>query len=98
LAINSKQIKKLRKLIKPLQVEWLQSILPEEQGKEITINNVEELMPDQTHVFGNRQMHLSFMSDKWIMKILKAYPNITTYKELAEINTKNQEKYLDRRI
>ena len=98
MAINSKQIKKLRKLIKPLQVEWLQSILPEEQGKEITINNVEELMPDQTHVFGNRQMHLSFMSDKWIMKILKAYPNITTYKELAEINTKNQEKYLDRRI
>jgi|TARA_R110000824_G_scaffold223956_1_gene411635 hypothetical protein len=98
LAINSKQIKKLRKLIKPLQVEWLQSILPEEQGKEITINNVEELMPDQTHVFGNRQMHLSFMSDKWIMKILKAYPNITTYKELAEINIKNQEKYLDRRI
>lgn len=98
MAINSKQIKKLRKLIKPLQVEWLQSILPEEQGKEITINNVEELMPDQTHVFGNRQMHLSFMSDKWIMKILKAYPNITTYKELAEINIKNQEKYLDRRI
>ena len=96
--MSSKQIKKLRKLIKPLQVEWLQSILPEEQGKEITINNVEELMPDQTHVFGNRQMHLSFMSDKWIMKILKAYPNITTYKELAEINIKNQEKYLDRRI
>ena len=98
MAINSKQIKKLRKLIKPLQVEWLQSILPEEQGKEITINNVEELMPDQTHVFGNRQMHLSFMSDKWIMKILKDNPNITTYKELETINEQQQERYLDRRI
>ena len=96
--MSSKQIKKLRKLVKPLQVEWLQSILPEDQGKEITINNVEELMPDQTHVIGNRQTHLSFMSDKWIMKILKDNPHITTYKELAEINTKNQEKYLDRRI
>ena len=96
--MNSKQLKKLRKLVKPLQVEWLQSILPEDQGKTITIDNVEELMPDQTHVFGNRQMHLSFMSDKWIMKILKDNPHITTYKELLAINEQQQEKYLDRRI
>ena len=96
--MNSKQLKKLRKLIKPLQVEWLQSILPEDQGNVITVDNVEELMPDQTHTFGNRQMHLSFMSDKWIMKILKANPHITTYKELAEINEQKQHKYLDRRF
>ena len=96
--MSSKQIKKLRKLVKPLQVEWLQSILPEDQGKTITVNNVEELMPDQTHVFGNHQMHLSFMSDKWIMKILKDNPNITTYKELKTINEQQQERYLDRRI
>tara|TARA_R110000787_G_C13259764_1_gene430362 strand:+ start:208 stop:498 length:291 start_codon:yes stop_codon:yes gene_type:complete len=96
--VSSKQIKKLRKLIKPLQVEWLQSILPEDQGKTITIDNVEGLMPDQTHVFGNHQMHLSFMSDKWIMKILKDNPNITTYKELKTINEQQQERYLDRRI
>jgi len=96
--VNSKQLKKLRKLVKPLQVEWLQSILSEDQGKTITIDNVEGLMPDQTHVFGNRQMHLSFMSDKWIMKVLKANPNITTYKELKTINEQQQERYLDRRI
>lgn len=96
--MSSKQIKKLRKLIKPLQVEWLQSILPEDQGKTITVDNVKELMPDQTHVIGNRQTHLSFMSDKWIMKILKDNPHIKTYKELAYVNTQQQEKYLDRRI
>jgi hypothetical protein len=96
--MNSKQLKKLRKFIKPLQVEWLQSILPEDQGNVITVDNVEELMPDQTHVFGNRQMHLSFMSDKWIMKVLKDNPHITTYKELAEVNEKEQHKYLDRRF
>ena len=96
--MNSKQLKKLRKLIKPLQVEWLQSILPEDQGNVITVDNVEELMPDQTHVFGNQQMHLSFMSDKWIMKVLKDYPHITTYKELAKVNEQQQEKYLDRRF
>jgi len=96
--MNSKQLKKLRKLIKPLQVEWLQSILPEDQGKVITVDNVEELMPDQTHIYGNRQMHLSFMTDKWIMKVLKANPHIKTYKELLEVNEQQQEKYLDRRF
>ena len=96
--MSSKQIKKLRKLVKPLQVEWLQSILSEEQGKVITVDNVDDLLPEQTHVFGNRQLHLSFMSDKWIVKILKDNPHITTYKELAEINEQQQEKYLDRRI
>jgi len=98
LAMSSKQIKKLRKLVKPLQVEWLQSILSEEQGKVITVDNVDDLLPEQTHVFGNRQLHLSFMSDKWIVKILKDNPHITTYKELAAINEQQQEKYLDRRI
>jgi hypothetical protein len=98
LAINSKQIKKLRKLIKPLQVEWLQSILPEDQGKEITVSNVTELMPDQTHVFGNGQLHLSFMSDKWIMKILKENQSVSTYKELQKINEQQQERNFVGRI
>ena len=96
--MNAKKVKQLRKRIKPLQVEWLQSILPEEQGKVITVDNVEGLMPDQTHVFGNRQMHLSFMSNKWIIKVLKANPHITTYKELEKVNKQQQEKYLDRRF
>ena len=98
MAINSKQIKKLRKLVKPLQVEWLQSILPEDQGKEITVSNVTELMPDQTHVFGNGQLHLSFMSDKWIMKILKENQSVSTYKELQKINEQQQERNFDGRI
>ena len=96
--MNSKQIKKLRKLIKPLQVEWLQSILPEDQGKVITVDNVDEILPDQTHIYGNRQMHLSFMSDKWIMKVLKENPHIKTYKELLKVNEEQQEKYIDRRF
>jgi len=96
--MNNKQIKKLRKLIKPLQVEWLQSILPEDQAKTITVDNVEGLLPDQTHVFGGGKMHLSFMTDKWIMKILKANPHVKTYKELEEINEQQKEKHLDRRF
>ena len=84
--MNAKQIKKLRKRIKPIQIEWLESLLPVEQAQTITIDNVEGLLPEQTHAFGQGQLHMSYMTDKWIMKYLKQYPNITTYKELMEVS------------
>ena len=83
--MNQKKIKQLRKRIKPIQVEWLKTLLPDEQSSTITIDNVEGLLPDQTHVFGGGQLHLSYMTDKWIMKHLKRNPHIQTYKELQEI-------------
>lgn len=82
--MNEKKSKALRRRIKRLQVEWLQSILPEEQGNTITVDNVEGLLPEQTHTFGEGKLYLSFMSDKWVSKMLKRYPNITTYKQLME--------------
>jgi hypothetical protein len=96
--MSSKQIKKLRKKIRQLQVEWLQSILPEDQAATITVKNVQDLMPDQTHVSSYGQLRLSFMSDKWIMKILKDNEGVDTYKDLQKINQQKQEKFIDRRI
>ena len=84
--MNAKQIKKLRKLVKPIQVEWLRTLLPDKQATTITVDNVEGLLPEQTHAFGQGQLHMSYMTDKWIMKYLKQYPNITTYKELMEVS------------
>ena len=84
--MNAKQIKKLRKLVKPIQVEWLRTLLPDDQAMTITVDNVEGLLPEQTHAFGQGQLHMSYMTDNWIMKYLKQYPNITTYKELMEVS------------
>jgi len=85
--MNSKQLKKLRKRIRPIQVEWLRTLLPEDQANTITPENVEGLLPEETHVFGQGQLHLSYMTDKWIMKHLKKFPHIKTYKELQEVSS-----------
>jgi len=87
--MNSKELKRLRKKIKPIQVEWLRELLPKDQADTITVDNVEGLLPEQTHMFGGGQLHLSYMTDKWIMKQLKKYPNIKTYKELKEKTNEN---------
>ena len=83
--MNQKKIKKLRRRVKPIQVEWLQTLLPEDQAMTITVDNVEGLLPEQTHAFGQGQLYLSYMTDKWIMKHLKRNPHIKTFKQLQEI-------------
>jgi len=87
--LNKKKLKELKKRIRPIQVEWLKSLLPQEEADKITVDNVEGLLPDQTHLFGGGTMYLSFMSDKWIMKMLKKYPDITNYKQLQTIYERN---------
>lgn len=89
-SMNEKQVKKLRKRIKPLQVEWLKSLLNEEEAKEVTLNNIDSLLPKQTHYFGQGMLYLSFMTDKWIMKILKKYPHINSLNELNEVYRQQQ--------
>ena len=75
--MNAKKMKELRRRVKPIQVEWLQSLLPEEQSKTITVDNVNELLPEQTHIFANRKFMLSAYSLRWFYKQVKRNPNIT---------------------
>ena len=83
--MNQKKIKELRRRVKPIQVEWLQTLLPEDQASTITVDNVDNLLPEQTHAFGQGQLYLSYMTDKWIMKHIKRNQHIKTFKQLQEI-------------
>lgn len=38
--MNKKKLKQLRKRIRPLQVEWLKSLLKKEEADKVTIENV----------------------------------------------------------
>ena len=35
-------------------------------------------------------MYLSYMSDKWVMKMLKKYPHVKTYSDLETIQLQRQ--------
>ena len=80
--MNSKKLKELRKKVKPIQVEWLQSVLPDDQKDKVNVNNVDDLLPEQTHVVGGGQLYVSYMTDKWIMNILKKHPYISSFEEI----------------
>ena len=60
--MNRTKYKKLKNKVKKIQVQWLRTLLPEDNGEPITVQDVSELMPDQTHIFGDGQFKLSYMS------------------------------------
>ena len=79
--MNSKKVKQLRKLIKPIQVEWMKSLLPKEEADKVSLDTINDLLPDEKYMKGITLLH---MSDKWLLKQLKRNPHITTYKQLKE--------------
>ena len=82
--MNEKKVKALRKKIKPLQVEWLKTLLNEEEAEQVSIDNIDELAPtEQEYYIASRTMYLSFMTPKWIMKYLKKFPDIDSFAELC---------------
>ena len=69
--MNSKQEKKIRKHAKHLMVEWLKSVVPEEEQEKVTLENVHTYIPEQTHVYGNRSLHVSAYTLRWFIKGIK---------------------------
>ena len=69
--MNSKKVKKINRHVRDLLVLWIQSLLNEEEAKQVSLANYKELMPDQTHVFLQGKLSLSAYSEKWMRKKMK---------------------------
>ena len=69
--MNSKLEKKIRKQAKNLMVSWLQSIVPDEEKDKVIVDNLEEYIPDQTHIYANRSLHISAYTLRWFIKGIK---------------------------
>jgi len=91
--LNKKKVKELKKRVKLIQVQWLQSMMTKEEGNKITLDNVDTMLPKETHVHTTERTHLSFMTDKWLLKKLKRNPNIKNYNQLKE-EIKNANIYM----
>jgi len=76
--VNGRKSKLYRKTGKQILVDWLRSVIPdEEDGAKITVKNIEEFVAEQTHVYMNRKFLLSAYSLKWIYKRVKRNPDLT---------------------
>ena len=73
--MNNKVAKKYRKKAKALTVDWIKSLIPDEESKKVNINNFQDYMPEQKYVYANRKFMLSAFSERWFYQNLKRLYN-----------------------
>ena len=82
--MNGRRAKLVRKIARNIQVDWINSLLPE--GNSVTIETLNEAMPTQKYFMKGRTLHHSFMSNKYVEKLVKKNMNLT-FKDLNTDNT-----------
>jgi|TARA_B110000858_G_scaffold124115_1_gene141547 hypothetical protein len=81
--MSGKKSKLLRRKAENLLIEWVRSMTPEgEDSTKLTRKNLHEILPEQTHLFGNNKLMLSAYSLRWFYKQVKKNPNF----QLEELN------------
>jgi|TARA_R100001463_G_scaffold48437_1_gene97514 hypothetical protein len=76
--MNGRKAKRLRKHSKQLLIRWIRSMTPDgEDETEINEKNLEQFLPEQTHIFANNKFMVSAYTLRWFYKKVKENPNAT---------------------
>ena len=83
--MNGRKAKALRTKSRNLLIDWIRTMVPEgEDATKITKKNLNEFLPQQTHIFANNKLMVSAYSLRWFYKQVKKNPNF----HLEELNAK----------
>tara|TARA_R100001198_G_C5189849_1_gene182973 strand:+ start:26 stop:286 length:261 start_codon:yes stop_codon:yes gene_type:complete len=63
--------KQIRKLSKEFVVEWLQSMLTEEEQKKVSVDNYEKYLPEEKHFYANNKLMVSAYTPRWFAQRIK---------------------------
>ena len=81
--MSGSRSKKLRRRAEDLLIEWLRTMVPNgEDTSKIHRKNLDQFLPEQTHIFANNRYLLSAYSLRWFYKQVKHNPQLT----LGELN------------
>ena len=69
--MNGRKAKRIRRHANQLVLEWLKTMLTDEEAKKLNPKNMDKYMPAQTHFFANRSIHLSAYTPCWFQQRIK---------------------------
>jgi len=76
--MNGRKAKALRTKSRNLLIDWIRTMVPEgEDATKITKKNLNEFLPQQTHIFANNKLMVSAYSLRWFNKKVKKNPDVT---------------------
>ena len=69
--MNQKTMKKINRQVKIISVQWLHSIMPEEEADKINLENYKQYLIQTSHYFNDKQFHTSSFTERWTRNKLK---------------------------
>ena len=69
--MHSRKAKRIRRHANQLLFEWLKTMLTDEEAKKLNSKNMDTYMPEQTHFFANRSLHISAYTPRWFQQRIK---------------------------
>ena len=69
--MNSNKLKQIHRKTERLLVDWLSTMVSDEEAKRISTKNIMEFMPDEIHAPLNTGIRCIPMTPRWIKKELK---------------------------
>ena len=69
--MNGKKAKRIRRQANHLVLKWLKTMLTDEEAKKLNPKNMDKYMPEQTHFFANRSLHVSAYTPRWFQQRIK---------------------------
>ena len=70
--MNSKTMKKINRHVTIISVQWLRSLMPnEEEASKITTDNYKQFLNQDKFYFSDRQIFNSSFTEKWTRRKLK---------------------------
>ena len=69
--MNGRKAKRIRRHANKLVLECLKTMLTDEEAKKLNSKNMDTYMPEQTHFFANRSIHLSSYTPRWFQQRIK---------------------------
>lgn len=71
--MNGKKSKRLRKQTNVILVDWLKSLLDEEEAATVTLENCRGFLPEQAYFYSNQSFKLHPYSIRWTFKKMKLF-------------------------
>ena len=69
--MNLKKEKQIRKHAQTLMLDWLKTVVPDEEKPKITLANLQDFIPNQTHIYANGHLRVSAYTLRWFAKRIK---------------------------
>jgi len=69
--MNGRKSKAIRKKSVGFVVEWLKTMLVEEEKEKVSVKNYQNYMPTETHIFANNKFLISAYTPRWFGKLIK---------------------------